>query len=423
MRKIAAACILAFINAAMAFSQVIVADHTVVDKYDDIPAQYINEVKKMWVSIAGESHSEAYRVGCELLEALDSKFQVNVTESGTPEAYTTSHLRISRATWGDRDYSTGWIYSYGEEDWFTNATAISRTKAGLLYCKNNGPTLTALGFGWCYDATYPGVSGSVDPVYYTKWGGETVGSPEGEKPWGLDAADQSLTGNSVCLDTYLNATDGYVAYCTANSIPTKIIYTTGPVDENYQSGLNQGEIGYQQYLKYQRIRQHVSSLGSAYLFDYADILSYNNAGVKATTTWTDRNGVVQTYPLIHSDNNGGNYVAHIGSVGAIRLAKALWWLLARMAGWDGGTTSSDTNIENPQDDIKVTVQDTEIRVTADLKYLNGKIDLFNLIGNLVEEKIIRGDQTVFMTAGYAPGIYLVVASKGALRETTKIAIQ
>jgi hypothetical protein len=34
---------------------------------------------------------------------------------------------------------------------------------------------------------------------------------------------------------------------------------------------------------------------------------------------------------------GGNdsSIGHIGEVGAIRLAKAQWWMLARIAGWDG----------------------------------------------------------------------------------------
>ena len=31
----------------------IIADHTVVDKYDDIPQYYIDEVKKMWLSYPG----------------------------------------------------------------------------------------------------------------------------------------------------------------------------------------------------------------------------------------------------------------------------------------------------------------------------------------------------------------------------------
>ncbi len=314
----------------------IIADHTVVDRYDNIPQQYIDEVKKMWISLAGESHSEAYRVGCELLEGVDSRFQVNVVESGTPEAYTTTRLRISRGTWGDVNNSSGWIYSYGEEDWFTNTTAVNRTKAGLLYCYNHGPALTAIGFGWCWDPTYPGVSGTIDPVYYTRWGGCTDGGPQGSRIWGLDAADQALTGNSVCMDTYLNATSEYISYCAANSIPTKIIFTTGPIDsgENHD---NDDESGYQQYLKYQHIRNYVNSLSDAFFLDYADILSYSDAGAQATTSWTDYNGTPHTFPIIHSENLAGGYVAHIGNNGALKLGKAIWWLLARMAGWDGGT--------------------------------------------------------------------------------------
>ncbi|MFN8239991.1 MAG: hypothetical protein U0X39_04470 [Bacteroidales bacterium] len=91
-----------------AFSQSIVADHTVVDKFNNIPQYYIDKIKQMWVSFPGESHSQSYRTGCELLEGINSKFQVNVTESGTPEAATSAHLRISRATWGDYTYSSGW---------------------------------------------------------------------------------------------------------------------------------------------------------------------------------------------------------------------------------------------------------------------------------------------------------------------------
>jgi hypothetical protein len=44
------------------------------------------------------------------------------------------------------------------------------------------------------------------------------------------------------------------------------------------------------------------------------------------------------------DLNGG-YVEdgdHIGQVGTVRLAKALWWMLARMAGWQEGTPGTTT---------------------------------------------------------------------------------
>ena len=87
----------------------IIADHTIVDRFDDIPQSYIDEVKKMWLVVAGESHSKGYRKGLSLLESSYPAYNVNVTESGTPEAYTTAHLRASTAIWGDYNNDMDWI--------------------------------------------------------------------------------------------------------------------------------------------------------------------------------------------------------------------------------------------------------------------------------------------------------------------------
>ncbi len=38
---------------------------------------------------------------------------------------------------------------------------------------------------------------------------------------------------------------------------------------------------------------------------------------------------------ITSSNLGDADIGHIGEEGSIRLAKAMWWMLARLAGWDG----------------------------------------------------------------------------------------
>ncbi|MFN8239987.1 MAG: Ig-like domain-containing protein [Bacteroidales bacterium] len=356
-------------------SQVIVADHSIVERYSAIPQYYIDKVKQMWVSIAGESHSEAYRVGCELLETIDSRFQVNVKESGTPEPYTSSYLRISRATWGDYNYSTGWQYSYGEEDWFTNSTAVQRTRNGLLYCHQNGPALSVLGFGWCYDMTAtnePG--GQYDPVYNVRWAGETESGPQGSLRWGLDAADQALTGNSVCVDTYLEATLGYINFCEENNIPTSILFTTGPIDNYGTYYLAEGESGYQQFLKTSRIREYVNSLEKAFLFDYADILAYNNNGVMNITTWIDNASLNHTFPIIADENMEGGYVAHIGNNGALRLAKALWWLLARIAGWDGISTNivpvSSVTITAPQSQTLIDADNGYLQLTASVLPVN-----------------------------------------------------
>ena len=128
-----------FFYSSVIFSQII-ADHTVVDRYQDIPEFYINEIKKMWLVVAGESHSEAYRSGLLALAQTNAKFSVVVQDYGDPEPYSTSYLRASRGTWGDINNPSGWIYNYGEEDWCVykpgytfNPNAVSRTKDGISY--------------------------------------------------------------------------------------------------------------------------------------------------------------------------------------------------------------------------------------------------------------------------------------------------
>ena len=89
------------------------------------------------------------------------------------------------------------------------------------------------------------------------------------------------------------------------------------------------------HVDHESIRTYVEADASRILFDYADILCYNDDGSTNTTTW---NG--HTYPIITTTNLTPTDAAfHISNAGAIRLAKAMWWMLARMAGWDGGTTS------------------------------------------------------------------------------------
>lgn len=239
----------------------------------------------MWLVYAGESHSEAIRTGLTQLESIDNKYQVNVKSSGTPDPYTDQHLRASGATWGDISSSTGWIYSYGEEDWFTTALAITRTKAGITYCNSNNLTISAMGFGWCWD--------------------------------------NSITAGED-ISAYLNATQEYIDFCASNGYVTKVFFTTGPVDDY------SGEASYNNYLRWKQIRDYVRLTPSAILFDYADILCYNDDGSPGTAIW---NGI--TYPVITNKNEFPTQTGHISNAGALRLAKAMWWMLARIAGWDG----------------------------------------------------------------------------------------
>ncbi|MDT8402548.1 MAG: T9SS type A sorting domain-containing protein [Bacteroidales bacterium] len=339
-RKIAYLIIfLGLLNVSHVHSQVIIADHAIIDDYDIIPQQYIDSVKKMWVSVPGQSHSLGYRIGLQLLEDVDSRFQVNINESGLPESQTDQYLRFNRATWGNLENATGWIYDYGEEDWFTSQAAVNRTKDGILYAASGAYELDAMGFGWCYDMCWlnsPG--GDVDQEHQVRWAGSSVGGPQGNMRWGLNREDSLLTGNSVSMDTYIAATEEYILFCEENGLSTRVFFTTGPVDAAH---VNKDELGYQRHLKTEYIRKHVKARGTGFLFDYDDILCWNDAGEKNLDDWTDHAGIIQTFGYIHPDNMldlDGNYVEdgdHIGEVGTVRLAKAMWWMLARMSGWDG----------------------------------------------------------------------------------------
>jgi len=313
----------------------LVIDHTSVDLYDKIPDSIIEEVKKKWLTVPGESHSLGYRLGLQLLAQQDPKFKVKVQDNGTPEGPTSEYLRASKASWGDVGHENGWRYSYGEEDWFTSETAVARTLAFLTYAHEKGPAVGALGFGWCWDTTWHNSpAGEPDPVHHVRWAGSSAGGPEGDRMWGLDADDKALTGNSVCMDTYLAATQKYSDHCRDKGYGTKVFFTTGPVD-GYK-----GEAGYQRQLKHEHIRQYVAKTTGECLFDYADILAWSNSGEQNLQTWKDSAGDDKKYPLIHADNMldlDGTYKEdgdHIGQRGALRLGKALWVMLARQAGWD-----------------------------------------------------------------------------------------
>jgi hypothetical protein len=194
---------------------------------------------------------------------------------------------------------------------------------------DHGHPIHVIGFGWCWTMSASYLSLTRDPIYKVKWYGTSHGGPgDNTHGFGLDAGDYSITGNPVSLDTYLNAVQDYNEYCKTNAYPTKVIFTTGPVD-NYK-----GEQGYQAFLKHEHIRSFVKADPTRILFDYADILCYDDNGNSNTESWTF-DGVTYTYPFITAKNLGDTNVGHIGIEGAIRLAKAEWWLLARMAGWDG----------------------------------------------------------------------------------------
>lgn len=303
-----------------------IVDHTSVALYNQIPSVYMTEIKKICTVVAGESHAVGTRKGAELLNNIDENYPASVDEVAPPEAYRDDAYRI------DGFYWTGFSYQplIGEALWYTNASGIATMKASLDKRVVDGYTPSILMFGWCWDMTWAnGPTTGYDPVHKCRWWGSSDGGPEGNLAWGLDAADASETDNTVCLDTYLAATEEYISYCASEEIPTKIVFSTGPVDGD------SGEVGYQRHLKHERIRDYVLANPTKTLFDYADILAWNDAGQQNLQQWVDAEEVSHDYQLIHSDNMVGDEYGHIGAVGCVRLGKALWVLAAMALGWNG----------------------------------------------------------------------------------------
>lgn len=364
----------------------IIADHTVVDKYDDIPQEYIDIVKTMWLNVPGESHSRGYRYGLQFLEDLDPTYAVNVTETGEPEGPTDQHLRVSAAV---RNQYNKWSWGAGEKTWYTwlawnpsdpdyPTDDANKLKNHLTYANTNGLEIAAMGFGWCWDMTWMNSpTGTIDSVFQVRWGGSSVGGPDGNKAWGLDDGDNALVGNRVNMTTYISATQAYIDHCAVNGYDTKVFFTTGPVEGGWTPEGNENR--YQRYLKHEYIRDYVRAHSDAILFDYADILTWNDDGEQNTITWTDYGGTEHAIPYMHSDNmlqlNGDPHVEdgdHIGQRGALRLGKALWWMLARIAGWDGNPlqgearkTASTTTPTNG-DTVTYTIAIRNITATVNL---------------------------------------------------------
>lgn len=222
--------------------------------------------------------------------------------------------------------------SHGSQ--ITTGLAMVKAQYGSLYDYNNGGTNGALdyeegdgyGEGWLdHDVGYGG------------WDIETRDYLEGDDP-GVGTGDHSdvntimwsWCGQVGSYTTYSGMSSHYLSLAEGivDDYDINFIYMTGHLDGGGPTG--------NVYIANNIIREHVEDI-EGILFDFADIESYDPDG-NYYPSGSDDCAWCNTWCSSHTCPSCSS-CAHSHCFNCYNKGKAFWWMIARMAGWDG--TASD----------------------------------------------------------------------------------
>lgn len=260
--------------------QMIIIDHTCTD-ISKIPPSWLAQAKMLALHYAHTSHGLQINQGIEWLEATDSRYSIAIQYSGTPDV-------------------------------------PAETNAVRLYDGNN--------LGWPLGDVYEYVT--PDLYWSTPEGLTNTRSVAGTGKFHLSMwawCGQQSDNSEETVQQYLGALDQL-----EQQYPwMRFVYMTGHTD-----GTGEGGTLYQNN---ELVRQYVRDRGKV-LFDFADIESYDPDGNYYPDTddscpwcydWCDNNpGTCENLP---------GSCEHSHPFNCKLKAQAFWWMMARLAGWNGVT--------------------------------------------------------------------------------------
>jgi hypothetical protein len=183
------------------------------------------------------------------------------------------------------------------------------------------------------------------------------------------------------------------------------------------------------YSRNEQVREYCRT-NNKVLFDFGEMETWSADG--QNQNWSG--GV----PYWHDDWSEGesNDYGHINHAGTIMKAKAMWWLMARLAGWNNPAASLEEshgiNEQIPKELIlsqnypnpfnPTTMIDYQLSMTGDVE-----LGIYNLLGEkiatLVSETQSPGSHTVEWDAsGFAGGVYFYKIELGNYQKTKKMVL-